>query len=164
MLSVVSDMESIELLADYVKRIRQEKQMSLADVERNSRRHGQGISNGYVSQIENGQMTNPSLDALIGLARGLGVFEDELFAVARGLNKVGELSLDEVRVLEFYRALPSDKKDDVLAHLELAYKRHVDTVRTGPKAGRVYEAVAGIPKLVKDTQRRPRKSSSKNNP
>jgi transcriptional regulator with XRE-family HTH domain len=163
MLSVIFSMERSEPLADYVKRIRQEKQMSLADVERNSRRHGQGISNGYVSQIENGQMTNPSLDALIGLARGLGVSEDELFAVARGVNRVGELPLDEVRVLEFYRALPPNTKDDVLAHLELAYKRHVENLRTGPKSGRVYDAVAGIPKLVKDTQKKPRKPASKKN-
>ncbi len=70
-----------EDLADYVKRIRREKGLSLNEVVRRS---NGGISNGYISQIENRYYINPTRDKLIALARGLGVTEDEIFAVARG--------------------------------------------------------------------------------
>jgi transcriptional regulator with XRE-family HTH domain len=72
---------SIENLADYVRRIRQEKGLSTLDVERNS---GNQITDGYVSQIENDYVKNVSLQKLKALAKGLGVPEDELLTVARG--------------------------------------------------------------------------------
>jgi transcriptional regulator with XRE-family HTH domain len=111
-----------ESLADYVRRIRvQVRKFSLTDVERNS---GGTIDASYVNRIENGVVVNVTKDKLSALARGLQVSEDELFAVARGMSRVGELSLDEARILDFYRALPPDRKDDAVAHLELQYKRH----------------------------------------
>lgn len=87
----------IEDLADYVRRTRSEKEMSLRDVEVRS---GHSISKGYVGQIENrvvlGQSVTPQ--KLRALARGLGVSEDEIFAIARG-KPVGEL--DDLRVSFF---------------------------------------------------------------
>jgi len=71
-------------LADYVKRIRNSARLSLLDVERQSAHSGYKIAGSYVSRIENGVARNPSKDKLIGLAKGLGVPEEELFAVARG--------------------------------------------------------------------------------
>lgn len=76
-----------ETLAEFVKRVRRDRKLSLDEVEGASRRRGGGISNGYISQIENGHNTNPSLSALIALAAGLGVSEDELFDVARGKRR-----------------------------------------------------------------------------
>lgn len=87
---------SKEDLADYVKRIRREKGLSLKDVVRRSEGR---ISNGYVSQIENRYYINPTRDKLIALAKGLGVTEDEIFAVARGK------SLDEVEAVDAEMAL-----------------------------------------------------------
>src|SRR5215216_5631958 len=85
MLSVYPHMvDGKETLAEFVKRVRREKKLSLSEVEAASKRRGGGISNGYISQIENGQNTNPSVSALKGLAAGLGVPEDYVFAVARG--------------------------------------------------------------------------------
>lgn len=115
------DTENPENLSDFVRRVRGEKGLSTLDVERNS---GNRITDGYVSQIENGYVKNVSPEKLQALARGLAVSEEEIFAVARGAKTVGDMPLDEVRVLQLYRGLPPDWKDDVLAHLELAYKRH----------------------------------------
>jgi transcriptional regulator with XRE-family HTH domain len=120
---VSDERRHVEDLADFVKRMRHEKDLSQRDVELKS---GGEISKGYIGQIENRDVLGDSVtpQKLKALAAGLSVSEDEIFAVARGMNRVGELSLDEARVLEFYRALPSDRREDALAHLELQYKRH----------------------------------------
>jgi transcriptional regulator with XRE-family HTH domain len=115
------DTKSPENLSDFVRRVRSEKGLSTLDVERNSSNR---ITDGYVSQIENGYVKNVSPEKLQALAKGLAVSEDEIFAVARGAKTVGDMALDEVRMLQFYRELPPDRRDDVLAHLELAWKRH----------------------------------------
>lgn len=112
---------SREDLADYVRRVRTEKGFSTADVEKNSRFT---ITDGYISRIENRYVKNVSPEKLQALAKGLAVSEEEIFAVARGAKTVGDMPLDEVRMLQFYRELPPDRRDDVLAHLELAWKRH----------------------------------------
>src|SRR5204862_8099122 len=75
--------------------------LSLLDVERQSARSGYKIAGSYVSRIENGVVRNPSKDKLIGLAKGLGVPEEEVFAVARGK------SLDEPRSEEHTSELQS---------------------------------------------------------
>lgn len=89
-----------EDLADYLRRIRNEKGLSLRDVEVKS---GGRISKGYVGQIENrtvlGQSVTPQ--KLQALSVGLGVSEDEIFAVARGKF----LSAPEVFDSEIYLML-----------------------------------------------------------
>jgi transcriptional regulator with XRE-family HTH domain len=74
-------MERAESLAEYVRRVRQEKRLSLNDVVRQS---GSEIANSHVSRIENGFSTNVTPEKLRALARGLQVSEDEIFAVAQG--------------------------------------------------------------------------------
>lgn len=133
---------SREDLAEYVRRVRAEKGFSTADVEKNSRFT---ITDGYVSRIENRYVKNVSPEKLQALAKGLAVSEEEIFAVARGAKTVGDMPLDEVRVLQFYRELPPERKEDVLAHLELAWKRHAGTGRQRssliPPGGRRLPAV-----------------------
>ena len=73
-----------ESLAQYVSRIRHEKGLSLTQVQARS---GDTIASSYVSRIENGWVKNPSAAKLCALARGLGVSEDELFAIARGTKE-----------------------------------------------------------------------------
>lgn len=115
------DSSQPEKLPDYIRRIRAEKGLSTADVEKKS---GFTVTDGYVSHIENGRVRNVSPEKLRALSKGLGVSEDEIFAVARGAKTVGDMPLDEVRMLQLYRELPPDRKDDVLAHLELVCQRH----------------------------------------
>lgn len=76
--------KSKEDLADYVRRIRQEKGLSVQEVENAARRAGLKISRSYVSQIENRYILSVTATKLQALAKGLGVSEDEIFAVARG--------------------------------------------------------------------------------
>lgn len=73
----------IEDLADYLRRVRNEKGVSQRDVEVKS---GNRISKGYIGQIENREVLGHSVtpQKLQALAVGLGVSEDEIFAVARG--------------------------------------------------------------------------------
>lgn len=78
---------TIETLAEFIKRIRLSKGLTLPDVERQS---GGQITNGYVSRIENGQSLNPSVDKLKALAKGLRINESELFDVAQGKVKKSE--------------------------------------------------------------------------
>lgn len=70
-----------ESLAEFVKRVRLEKGFSLVAVHERS---GGEIAASYVSRIENGQVTNPTHKKLSALAAGLGISEDNVFAVARG--------------------------------------------------------------------------------
>jgi transcriptional regulator with XRE-family HTH domain len=72
-----------ENLADFVRRIRNEKRLSTPDVERLSNFK---ITDGYVSRIENNGVKNVSPEKLSALAKGLGVTEEEIFAVVRGRN------------------------------------------------------------------------------
>lgn len=115
------DSRQPEKLPDFIRRIRAEKGLSTADVEKKS---GFTVTDGYVSHIENGRVRNVSPEKLRALSKGLDISEDEIFAVARGAKTVGDMPLDEVRMLQLYRELPPERKEDVLAHLELACKRH----------------------------------------
>lgn len=82
-----------EKLADFVRRTRNEKRLSTPDVERLSNFR---ITDGYVSRIENNGVKNVSPEKLSALAKGLGVTEEELFAVVRG-KKPDEASKTEER-------------------------------------------------------------------
>ncbi|MEK6303423.1 MAG: helix-turn-helix domain-containing protein [Acidobacteriota bacterium] len=76
-----------ETLAEYVTRIISEKNLKQHEVKEIS---GGEITDGYVRGIMTGKARNPSVDKLKALARGLGVSEDEIFKVARGLPFEGE--------------------------------------------------------------------------
>lgn len=110
-----------EDFADYVRRVRGAKGLSLVDVESRS---GGRISRGYVSQIENrhvlGSRVTP--DKLRALAIGLGVSEDEVFAVARGKSPSDDPNFNKSRFAELalkFDQLPADKRIDVEALINL---------------------------------------------
>lgn len=70
-----------ETLADYVRRVVRDKNLSYRQVAQLS---NDAISHATVSDIINGRINNPSTSTLVGLAKGLGVPVEEVFAVARG--------------------------------------------------------------------------------
>jgi transcriptional regulator with XRE-family HTH domain len=81
--------DSKETLASFVRRIRRDRGYSTRTV---AVRSGHGISDGYVSRIESGYVTNPSPKIIRALAKGLGIEEDAIFSVIRGqLPKTDEL-------------------------------------------------------------------------
>lgn len=90
-----------ENLAGFVQRVRSEKNFSLKDVERNS--HNQ-IAASYVNKIENGFADADGVTPLKlkALARGLQVSEDEIFAVARGVNGEEPSTLEQEVSVLFY--------------------------------------------------------------
>jgi len=78
---------NIETLAQYVCRVVKERGLKHQQVREMS---GRKITDGYVRGIMTGKAKNPSVDKLKALARGLGVSEDEIFRVARGVPVEGE--------------------------------------------------------------------------
>lgn len=109
-----------ETLADYVRRVRDEKRLSLADVSQLS---GGQITRSHISRIENGELTNVGLDKLRALAKGLGVTEDEVFSVARGVKPVTEHDLaddEQIAALFYeYKNLTDEDKEELRTVMEM---------------------------------------------
>ena len=87
-------------LSRYVKRIMKQKELKVRDVELRS---GGQISNGYVSGVMSGSVTNLSIDKLKALARGLGVDVHEILDVVCGPRggERGEGRVDSSQWVEF---------------------------------------------------------------
>jgi transcriptional regulator with XRE-family HTH domain len=90
--------KEIEDLADYVQRIRFDKDLSLRDVEKRS--NGK-ITGAYINNIENRLVLGNSVTPkkLSALATGLGVSEEEVFAIARGKSTGEKVAFDEADVV-----------------------------------------------------------------
>lgn len=117
-----------EDLADYVRRIRNKKGMSLKEVERRSAHAGPRIGASYINRIENRIADNPTTEKLQALARGLGVSEDGLFAVARGSKPVVRRDpvedADEITLTMYFRELPPERRADLLRIAGLLHSDH----------------------------------------
>jgi transcriptional regulator with XRE-family HTH domain len=119
-------MKTKESLPEYVARIMNEKGLKPLDVEKLSRRL---ISDSYVQAFISGASANPSIEKLQALARGLGVNEDELFDVARGVDRskrghYGDVFLDNL-VQKFYE-LNDNNKTELMPTLKML-DRDIDT-------------------------------------
>jgi transcriptional regulator with XRE-family HTH domain len=116
-----------QTFADVVRRVRNEKGFSLADVERNS---GGEIDSSYVSRIENGYILPQRMTAkkLVALADGLQVPAAYLAEVASGeLHKFNEGQKGEKKLINYFRELPLETQLDVLAITEAIWcRRQVD--------------------------------------
>src|SRR5438270_2861053 len=107
-------------LADYVRRSRNEKNLSLAQVS--SRSHGR-IGKTHINRIENGTVARVSLLKLRALALGLDVSEDDLIAVAQGKPPRTEATKNEAKLLSYFRQLSADRREDVLVMLQALARR-----------------------------------------
>ena len=109
-------------LGDFVRKVRNDKGLSTTEVERRSRQGGKkGISNAYISQIENNYIQNVSPDKLKALAFGLGITEQEIFDIVRGESPNRETVIDrqfENLSLKF-SGLPPSKKEKAQALIDL---------------------------------------------
>lgn len=110
----------ITSLADYVRRIRNEKDLSLAQVSAQS--HGR-IGKTHINRIENGTVNRVSLTKLRALALGLDVPEDDLIAVAQGKPPRTEATKNEAKLLSYFRQLSANHQEDVLVMLSALIKR-----------------------------------------
>lgn len=68
---------------------------------------GGEITDGYVSKILSGRAKYPSVDKVQALAKGIGIDEEELFAVARGLRDpaAGAKQSNQWNALGFIKAM-----------------------------------------------------------
>lgn len=109
-----------EDLADYLRRVRNEKGLSQRDVEIKS---GNRISKGYIGQIENREVLGHSVtpQKLQALAIGLGVSEDEIFAVARGKSLAAPEAFDSEIYVMFrgFDELSDEDKADLLGTIRM---------------------------------------------
>jgi transcriptional regulator with XRE-family HTH domain len=112
---------SQETLGDYVRRIRNEKHLSCADIEKRSARFGKPITGSYVNRIENNPALNPTAVALKALANGLGVPVPELMARAFGIASFGGHSSEELSLLTRFRELARERKEVVLKLVDFFY-------------------------------------------
>lgn len=106
-----------ECLGEFVRRIRNKKRLSLADVSKQSALFGPPISASYINRIERNPKVTVTAHKLKALAHGLGIPVDEILAHA-----VGEMSRDEadtVSLLTRYRELSPERKSDVWDLIEL---------------------------------------------
>ena len=124
--SVRSD-GSQETLSDYVRRIRNEKHLSCADIEKRSARFGKRIAGSYVNRIENDPTLNPTAVALRALANGLGVPVPELLVRALGITSHEGHSMEEWSLVTRYRELSPERQEDVLNIVDLLYSKRADS-------------------------------------
>ena len=109
---------SPEPLGDFIRRIRNEKGLSLVDVSKQSARFGQSITPSYINRIENDPTRKPTANRLRALAHGLGVPVEELLARAAGLVAPGGKS-DELHLVTRFRELSPERRADVLKLVDL---------------------------------------------
>jgi transcriptional regulator with XRE-family HTH domain len=114
---------SPETLGDFISRIRKEKNLSLADVSKQSARYGKQIAASYINRLENDPKRKVTADRLAALANGLGVPAQELFTRAVGLDPFGEQS-DELYLLTRFRELSPERKADVLNIVDMWYSEN----------------------------------------
>jgi transcriptional regulator with XRE-family HTH domain len=109
-----------EDLADYVRRVRNEKGLSLLDIQRNSRNQ---IAGSYVSRIENrvADADGVTPKKLQALALGLQVSEEEIFAVARGKSLSEPEAFDNEIYVMFrgFNELSDEDKTDLLSTIRM---------------------------------------------
>lgn len=114
-----------ETLSSYVSRIMREKDLSGYDVERRSKK---GITQSHVNRVQNGLVSNLSVQKVRALAKGLDVPEAELSAVARGESlHTGDMAHSRLAAIDFaYEGMPKKKKekaDYIIELLEREIKR-----------------------------------------
>jgi len=116
---------SPEALGDFIRRIREEKGLSLADVSRESARFGKKIAASYISRIENEPSRKITTHRLTALAKGLGVPAAELLARSAGLITPGGESPEELNLVTRFRELSQRRKADVLKILDMWYSEEL---------------------------------------
>jgi transcriptional regulator with XRE-family HTH domain len=112
-------MSNKESLGNYVSRILKEKGLSITDVKERS---GGRISEGYICGISKGKVGGLTLGKLLALARGLGVAEEEIVAVAIGTSIKDHNGFREsefAMLYERYKELSDDDKREVLMLLDM---------------------------------------------
>ena len=120
-------------LGDFVRRTRNEKNLSQAAVSRQSARFGPKIAGSYISRIENEPDRKVTADRLTALANGLGIPAQELFARATGRIDTGGESEQVVRLVSLFKELSPARQVDALDMMAMWHaKAHARRGATTP--------------------------------
>jgi transcriptional regulator with XRE-family HTH domain len=106
-------------LCKYVRRILKEKKLLLSEV---NQRSGGLISESYISSITKGKVGDLTVGKLLALARGLGVAEEEIIAVASGAMSKDDYRFQEsefAMLFYSYREFSDEDKREVFMLLKL---------------------------------------------
>lgn len=109
-----------EVFTSYLRQVLVEKELNYREVATKS--HGL-ITHSTVHDILTGRSKNPTTTTLKGLALGLGVPEDEVFAAARGTDLSGRTVEEEM--LPYLRALSENRQDDLLQFAKLFFEQEI---------------------------------------
>jgi transcriptional regulator with XRE-family HTH domain len=101
----------------FVRRIRKEKRLSLADVSKQSALFGTRISTSYINRIEKDPKRKPTVATLKALAHGLGIPVAEL--LEHSVRNMSRDESDELSLRTRFRELSQQRKSDVWALIEL---------------------------------------------
>lgn len=119
-------LHQVEELRDFIRRKVQESDLSHTQISARAAAKGKPFDSSQISRIINGE-TNPKIATLQAVAAGLGVEEDEMFAVARGIKPDKEKIADAFAEAMFSDYSRLSKKDkEALTPLLRALKREVD--------------------------------------
>ena len=107
-------------LGDKIRQLREQFELTQGQLA-----GGSSVSQGYLSQLENGEVKNPSAAVLLRLAQAMHVDPDELFEAAgyptvRTLRQVyqGYESTIDADLLRYLAQLPRDRQRRLLFLLE----------------------------------------------
>jgi transcriptional regulator with XRE-family HTH domain len=123
-------MHGLKPLADYIKKLMDERKLNPRELAE--------LTNGAITRqtvwnLINGQVKEVKDATLIALAKALKVPEEEMFAMARGRSSDSEFSLEEKRLVNHFRSLPSSIQPEVLFVVEKLSQRHAQGgISNGP--------------------------------
>lgn len=107
-------------LGKYLRLLRQDKRLSLREVESLC-----GVSNGYLSLLENGKVDAPSPHILQKLAQAYGVAPQQLMELAGYLTE-GKAAFGDPGILSEIADLTAEEIEQVLS-----YARFIRSKRSG---------------------------------
>ena len=107
-------------LGDRIRKLRDERELTQGQLALSS-----SVSQGYLSQLENGEVKNPSAAVLLRVAQAINVDPDDLFAAAgyptvrtlRATYERYESTIDD-ELLGYLASLPREKQRRLLSLLQ----------------------------------------------
>ncbi len=107
-------------LGDRIRKLRDQRELTQGQLAQ-----GSAVSQGYLSQLENGEVKNPSAAVLLRVAQAMNVDPDDLFEAAgyptvrtlRATYERYESTIDD-ELLSYLASLPREKQRRLLSLLQ----------------------------------------------
>jgi transcriptional regulator with XRE-family HTH domain len=133
-------------LGDRIRQLREEASLTQGQLA-----HSSAVSQGYLSQLENGEVKNPSAAVLLRVAEAMHVDPDELFEAAgyptvrtlRRMYQDFESTIDS-DLLSYLAGLSREKQRRLLSLLQGIQKLVVTEGRSDRQEGKAPLELAGV--------------------